>query len=107
MSEIEIAYYGHSCFKVCYRGNSILFDPYEDFMKIRVRIDGSLSDYSEVPNSIIRVGDFMLPNHSLTILSSLNSGKENDFVAAHRKHYRIEQGHIILLSITQTELALS
>ena len=30
MSEIEIAYYGHSCFKVCYRGNSILFDPYED-----------------------------------------------------------------------------
>ncbi|MDD3453429.1 MAG: GspE/PulE family protein [Bacilli bacterium] len=32
--------------------SDIHFDPYEDFMKIRIRIDGSLSDYSEVPNSI-------------------------------------------------------
>lgn len=32
--------------------SDIHFDPHEDFMKIRIRIDGSLSDYSEVPNSI-------------------------------------------------------
>lgn len=32
--------------------SDIHFDPYEDFMKIRIRIDGSLSDYAEVPNSI-------------------------------------------------------
>ena len=35
------------------RGASdIHFDPHEEFMKIRIRIDGSLIDYSEVPNSI-------------------------------------------------------
>lgn len=35
------------------RGASdIHFDPHEDFMKIRIRIDGSLIDYSEVPNEI-------------------------------------------------------
>ena len=32
--------------------SDIHFDPHEDFMKIRIRVDGSLSDYSEVPNSI-------------------------------------------------------
>lgn len=32
--------------------SDIHFDPYEDFMKIRIRIDGSLSDYAEIPNSI-------------------------------------------------------
>lgn len=32
--------------------SDIHFDPHEDFMKIRIRIDGSLSDYAEVPNSI-------------------------------------------------------
>lgn len=30
MSEIHIAYYGHSCFKVSYQSHSIVFDPYED-----------------------------------------------------------------------------
>ena len=35
------------------RGASdIHFDPYEDFLKIRIRIDGQLIDYSEVPNTI-------------------------------------------------------
>ena len=35
------------------RGASdIHFDPHEDFMKIRIRIDGSLIDYAEVPNTI-------------------------------------------------------
>jgi len=32
--------------------SDIHFDPYEDYMKIRIRIDGALSDYTEVPNSI-------------------------------------------------------
>lgn len=32
--------------------SDIHFDPHEDYMKIRIRIDGSLSDYSEIPNSI-------------------------------------------------------
>lgn len=30
MSEITIAYYGHSCFKVTYQNHSIVFDPYQD-----------------------------------------------------------------------------
>ena len=35
------------------RGASdIHFDPHEDFMLIRIRIDGSLIDYAEVPNGI-------------------------------------------------------
>lgn len=35
------------------RGASdIHFDPHEEYMKIRIRIDGSLIDYTEVPNSI-------------------------------------------------------
>ena len=35
------------------RGASdIHFDPHADFMKIRIRIDGALIDYAEVPNSI-------------------------------------------------------
>ncbi len=35
------------------RGASdIHFDPLENFMKIRIRIDGSLMDYAEVPNTI-------------------------------------------------------
>ena len=35
------------------RGASdIHFDPHEEFMKIRIRIDGSLIDYAEIPNSI-------------------------------------------------------
>ena len=34
------------------RGASdIHFDPHADFMKIRIRIDGALIDYAEVPNS--------------------------------------------------------
>ena len=32
--------------------SDIHFDPYEEYMKIRIRIDGSLSDYAEVPNTI-------------------------------------------------------
>lgn len=32
--------------------SDIHFDPHEDFMKIRIRIDGALSDYAEVPNSV-------------------------------------------------------
>lgn len=32
--------------------SDVHFDPYEDYMKIRIRIDGSLSDYAEVPNTI-------------------------------------------------------
>lgn len=32
--------------------SDIHFDPHEDFMKIRIRIDGALQDYSEVPNSV-------------------------------------------------------
>lgn len=32
--------------------SDIHFDPYEDFMKIRIRIDGALSDYAEIPNAI-------------------------------------------------------
>lgn len=35
------------------RGASdIHFDPHEDYMKIRIRIDGQLIDYTEVPNEI-------------------------------------------------------
>src|SRR5574344_2012081 len=35
------------------RGASdIHFDPWENFMKIRIRIDGQLIDYAEVPNTI-------------------------------------------------------
>lgn len=35
------------------RGASdIHFDPHVEFMKIRIRIDGALTDYAEVPNSI-------------------------------------------------------
>ena len=35
------------------RGASdIHFDPQDQFMKIRIRIDGALTDYSEVPNSV-------------------------------------------------------
>ena len=35
------------------RGASdIHFDPHADFMKVRIRIDGALIDYTEVPNSI-------------------------------------------------------
>ena len=35
------------------RGASdIHFDPWEDFMKVRIRIDGQLIDYAEVPNTI-------------------------------------------------------
>ena len=35
------------------RGASdIHFDPYDEFLKIRIRIDGQLIDYSEVPNMI-------------------------------------------------------
>ena len=35
------------------RGASdIHFDPHEKFMKIRIRIDGELIDYTEVPNDI-------------------------------------------------------
>ena len=35
------------------RGASdIHFDPQENFMKIRIRIDGLLIDYAEVPNDI-------------------------------------------------------
>ena len=32
--------------------SDIHFDPHEDFMKIRIRVDGALSDYAEIPNSI-------------------------------------------------------
>lgn len=32
--------------------SDIHFDPHEDFMLIRIRIDGSLIDYAEVPNNI-------------------------------------------------------
>ncbi len=32
--------------------SDIHFDPQEKFMKIRIRIDGSLQDYSEVPNEV-------------------------------------------------------
>ncbi len=35
------------------RGASdIHFDPYEEYMKVRIRIDGSLTDYTEVPNAV-------------------------------------------------------
>jgi len=35
------------------RGASdIHFDPLEDYMRIRIRIDGTLIDYAKVPNSI-------------------------------------------------------
>ena len=35
------------------RGASdIHFDPYEEFLKVRIRIDGQLIDYTEVPNTI-------------------------------------------------------
>ena len=35
------------------RGASdIHFDPHESYMKVRIRVDGSLQDYCEVPNSI-------------------------------------------------------
>ncbi len=35
------------------RGASdIHFDPMEEYMKIRIRIDGALVDYAEVPNSV-------------------------------------------------------
>lgn len=32
--------------------SDIHFDPHEEFMKVRIRIDGALSDYSEVPNTV-------------------------------------------------------
>ncbi len=32
--------------------SDIHFDPHENFMMIRIRIDGALSDYAEIPNSI-------------------------------------------------------
>ncbi|MFV0249981.1 MAG: GspE/PulE family protein [Bacilli bacterium] len=32
--------------------SDIHFDPLEEYMKIRIRIDGLLSDYAEIPNSI-------------------------------------------------------
>ena len=32
--------------------SDIHFDPHEEFLKIRIRIDGALSDYAEVPNSV-------------------------------------------------------
>ena len=32
--------------------SDIHFDPHEEFLKIRIRIDGALSDYAEIPNSI-------------------------------------------------------
>lgn len=35
------------------RGASdIHFDPYEEYMKIRIRIDGDLIDYAEIPNTV-------------------------------------------------------
>lgn len=35
------------------RGASdIHFDPYNNFMKVRIRIDGTLHDYSEIPNTV-------------------------------------------------------
>ena len=35
------------------RGASdIHFDPHEDFLRVRIRIDGSLINYTDVPNSI-------------------------------------------------------
>lgn len=35
------------------RGASdIHFDPYEEYMKIRIRVDGALVDYAEVPNAV-------------------------------------------------------
>jgi Type II secretory pathway, ATPase PulE/Tfp pilus assembly pathway, ATPase PilB len=35
------------------RGASdIHFDPHVDFLKVRIRIDGQLIDYTEVPNAI-------------------------------------------------------
>ena len=37
------------------RGASdVHFDPWEDIMKIRIRVDGQLIDYAEVPNSVKR-----------------------------------------------------
>ena len=32
--------------------SDIHFDPQDEFMRIRIRIDGALSDYAEVPNSV-------------------------------------------------------
>lgn len=32
--------------------SDIHFDPHEDYMKIRIRIDGALSDYAEIPNAV-------------------------------------------------------
>ena len=32
--------------------SDIHFDPHEDYMMIRIRVDGSLSDYAEIPNAI-------------------------------------------------------
>ena len=32
--------------------SDIHFDPHEQFMKIRIRIDGALQDYAEVPNNV-------------------------------------------------------
>jgi len=37
------------------RGSSdIHFDPYEDFVKCRIRIDGELTDYTEIPNLVAK-----------------------------------------------------
>ena len=37
------------------RGASdIHFDPYDEFIKVRIRIDGELSDYTEVPSSVAK-----------------------------------------------------
>ena len=32
--------------------SDIHFDPHEEFMKIRIRIDGALQDYAEIPNAV-------------------------------------------------------
>ena len=32
--------------------SDIQFDPHEQFMKIRIRIDGALQDYAEIPNAV-------------------------------------------------------
>lgn len=32
--------------------SDIHFDPHEDYMKIRIRIDGALQDYAEIPNAV-------------------------------------------------------
>ena len=34
--------------------SDIHFEPYDNFLKVRIRIDGELADYAEVPNSLRR-----------------------------------------------------